>query len=382
MTPVLLFLLFVSLTAIPVDANEEGEQIGIVQHEVLHALGFHHEQVRSDRDQHVNILFHNIQEGKESNFRKVDTNNLATPYDFQSVMHYSKYAFSKNWQPTIVAKRDPNLNFGQATSMSTNDIARGEELDTCCSQQQTPVTTDSSSDTSVVIARANEGITTRLIHGDIVPNMKRNADPCTATGCKWPKRGRYVIIPVVISRSYTRRERITIIRGLVSFYRKTCIRFVRKNWWHHSYLYFFSGSGCWSYLGRQRGRQLISLRRNGCLYTDTVQHEVLHALGFHHEQVRSDRDQHVNILFENILEGTESNFQKVNTNNLGTPYDFQSVMHYSNYAFSKNGQPTIVAKSDPNLVFGRAESMSDNDIARKQNISDRWSRSAFRHSLL
>ncbi|KAG7242437.1 hypothetical protein INR49_022826 [Caranx melampygus] len=271
---------------------------GIVQHEVLHALGFHHEQVRSDRDQHVNILFHNIQEGKESNFRKVDTNNLATPYDFESVMHYSKYAFSKNWQPTIVAKRDPNLNFGQATSMSTNDIAR--------SATDEGAQRDSSSDTSVVIARANEGITTRLIHGDIVPNMKRNADPCTATGCKWPKRGRYVIIPVVISRSYTRRERITIIRGLVSFYRKTCIRFVRKN----------------------GGITVIST--------------------------------------SSLDLGTESNFQKVNTNNLGTPYDFQSVMHYSNYAFSKNGQPTIVAKSDPNLVFGRAESMSDNDIARKQ----------------
>ncbi len=60
---------------------------------------------------------------------------------------------------------------------------------------------------------------------------------------------------------------------------------------------------CWSYLGRQRGGQAISLQRNGCLYTGTVQHEVLHALGFHHEQVRSDRDRHVRILTENIQPG-------------------------------------------------------------------------------
>ncbi|KAG7242742.1 hypothetical protein INR49_020117, partial [Caranx melampygus] len=60
---------------------------------------------------------------------------------------------------------------------------------------------------------------------------------------------------------------------------------------------------CWSFLGRQGGEQKVSLNRNGCLYTNTVQHEVLHALGFHHEQVRSDRDQHVNILYENIQEG-------------------------------------------------------------------------------
>ncbi|XP_022602770.1 high choriolytic enzyme 1-like [Seriola dumerili] len=224
--------------------------------------------------------------------------------------------------------------------------------------------TDASLDVSEIIARANEGITTPLTHGDIVPNLNRNADPCTARGCKWRKRGRYVRVPVSISSTYTSNERNIIIRALLTFHESTCIRFVWRRWWHRNYLYFFSGSGCWSYLGRQSRGQRVSLRKNGCLYRDTVQHEVLHALGFHHEQVRSDRDQHVNILFQNIRPGVESNFQKVQTNNLNTPYDFESVMHYSKFAFSKNGQPTIVAKSDPNLNFGQATTMSANDIAR------------------
>lgn len=43
--------------------------------------------------------------------------------------------------------------------------------------------------------------------------------------------------------------------------------------------------------------------RNGCVYTGTVQHEILHALGFHHEQVRSDRDDFVSILTQNIQSG-------------------------------------------------------------------------------
>lgn len=60
---------------------------------------------------------------------------------------------------------------------------------------------------------------------------------------------------------------------------------------------------CWSYLGRQGGEQLVSLRKNGCLYHSTVQHEVNHALGFHHEQVRSDRDNYVQILTKNIIPG-------------------------------------------------------------------------------
>ncbi|XP_068584873.1 high choriolytic enzyme 1-like [Cebidichthys violaceus] len=222
-------------------------------------------------------------------------------------------------------------------------------------------------DVSETIARANDGIETRLVHGDIVPNLQRNADPCVKSGCKWPKRGRYVYVPVAISSAYTRDERNIIIRGLITFHRSTCIRFVWRRR-HQQYLHFFSGTGCWSYLGRQRRGQPVSLRKNGCLYTDTVQHEVLHALGFHHEQVRSDRDEYVSILDENIIPGNQGNFEKQPTNNLGTPYDFESVMHYGKYAFSRNGQPTIVSKSDPDLEFGRATKMSDNDIARVNTL--------------
>ncbi|XP_029354027.1 high choriolytic enzyme 1-like [Echeneis naucrates] len=227
---------------------------------------------------------------------------------------------------------------------------------------------DLSMSVSEVIEKVNEGVSTRLTYGDIVPNLKRNAVPCTATGCKWPKTGRYVWIPVSISSSYSTNEQNVITRTLVSFHQSTCIRFMWKTEQDRDYLYFFSGSGCWSYLGRQGGRQQVSLRRNGCLFTDTVQHEVLHALGFHHEQVRSDRDNHVRILTENIQEGREHNFNKVKTNNLGTPYDFDSVMHYSKFAFSKNGKPTILAKRDPNRDFGQSTSMTANDIARVNKL--------------
>ncbi|KAK2920433.1 hypothetical protein Q8A73_002637 [Channa argus] len=239
-----------------------------------------------------------------------------------------------------------------------------EERRTCCIQHQSP-TSDETRDAFEMIAKTNANLTKTLTHGDIMPNLKRNADPCTAIGCKWPKTGSYVYVPVAMTGDFSSQERDVIIRALVSFHQSTCIRFVWRST-EADYLIFYSGTGCWSYVGRQRNQQPISLQRNGCIYYSTVQHEVIHALGFHHEHVRSDRDSYVNIYTQNVQTGMESNFMKVQTNNLGTPYDFNSVMHYPNYAFSKNGLPTISAKSNPNMVLGGATQMSSNDIARKQ----------------
>ena len=39
-------------------------------------------------------------------------------------------------------------------------------------------------------------------------------------------------------------------------------------------------------------------------------HEILHALGFWHEQSRLDRDKYVKINFDNILEEAKSDFSK------------------------------------------------------------------------
>nr|XP_046251303.1 high choriolytic enzyme 1-like [Scatophagus argus] len=98
---------------------------GMVQHELLHALGFNHEHCRSDRDQHIRVQLQNVIKGQEFNFRKVSTLNQETPYDYGSVMHYGRLAFSKDsHSPTMEAVPDPNIKFGLARQMSQSDIDR------------------------------------------------------------------------------------------------------------------------------------------------------------------------------------------------------------------------------------------------------------------
>uniref|UniRef100_A0A3B5KS55 Metalloendopeptidase n=1 Tax=Xiphophorus couchianus TaxID=32473 RepID=A0A3B5KS55_9TELE len=207
-----------------------------------------------------------------------------------------------------------------------------------------------------------------LIYGDIAPNKNRNAVPCTATGCTWPKTGSYVYIPVDISPVYSVAERNIIINGLVSFYTSTCIRFVWKNSAHRDYLYFFPGSGCSSYLGRQGGLQIVTLQRNGCVYHSMVQHSVNHALGFHHEHVRSDRDSYVRVLTQNIIPGRRWLDLKtklvVFSLTMSADAFCSSLPLSSRYAFSINGQPTLLSRANPSLNFGTATSMSANDITR------------------
>lgn len=141
--------------------------------------------------------------------------------------------------------------------------------------------------------------------------------------------------------------------------RHTPFRFVARTK-QRDYLSFEERNGCWSYVGRQGGKQVISLG-TGCGLGAAI-HEIGHALGLWHEQSRSDRDKFVEVRLENVADNQKHNFAKhvLDGTDLGD-YDYTSIMHYPPKAFSKNNLPTIVAKNGADI--GQRDGLSKGDIA-------------------
>lgn len=140
-------------------------------------------------------------------------------------------------------------------------------------------------------------------------------------------------------------ELIIILGAMQEYHNKTCIRFRPYTKNDTNWIEIKSDqNGCWSSVGMQMEGQVINLHSPKCIRHGVVVHELLHALGFYHQQSSADRDDFVIIHWENIRAGRERNFNKYNTTTVtdyNITYDYESVMHYSAKAFSKNGNITI-----------------------------------------
>ncbi|PIO65005.1 shTK domain protein [Teladorsagia circumcincta] len=94
----------------------------------MHSVGFYHEHERWDRDNHITILWQNIDKEAYDQFGKVDlteSSYYGQMYDYFSIMHYDSLAFSKNGFETMVAKR-PEMTavIGSAIDFSPTDVLK------------------------------------------------------------------------------------------------------------------------------------------------------------------------------------------------------------------------------------------------------------------
>lgn len=168
---------------------------------------------------------------------------------------------------------------------------------------------------------------------------------------RWPKG----IIP------YTSQGlvRPVVEKAIKHWEEKTPIRFVPRKT-HKHYISFEYDGECSSFIGRQGGKQIIRLYER-CSVGAAI-HEIGHALGLFHEQSRSDRDNFIEVIDENIRPGKDNNFQKQiqGALDLGS-YDFDSIMHYPAKAFGVNGLTTIRVKGGQPI--GQRDGLSAGDVA-------------------
>ena len=154
------------------------------------------------------------------------------------------------------------------------------------------------------------------------------------------------VVPYTIASSVPKKNRVD--DAIKHIEAKTPIRFVRRTRSNASrypnYIEIISnGNKGWSSskIGMRGKRQHIK-------YSDRhswqiLVHEFLHALGIYHEQSRSDRDDYVQIKWDNIQDDAIGNFQKKPSAVDYFDYDYDSIMHYPGTSFAKDySKPTIV----------------------------------------
>ncbi|XP_060806699.1 zinc metalloproteinase nas-4 isoform X1 [Amyelois transitella] len=180
---------------------------------------------------------------------------------------------------------------------------------------------------------------------------------------RWPDG----VIPYSLEGYFSSEQRDLIMQAIDDYHRMTCLHFVPRSRQTDYIVIQNKNTGCWSSVGRIGGRQEVNLQSPGCLTKKgTVLHELLHAIGFMHEQSRPERDDFVTVWYSNVKPGSENNFKKADkqsVNDYGVGYDYNSVMHYSEYAFSKNRQKTIEPKVG-GFKLGQREGLSRGDVKK------------------
>ncbi|MCB0413402.1 MAG: hypothetical protein KDD50_03655 [Bdellovibrionales bacterium] len=173
------------------------------------------------------------------------------------------------------------------------------------------------------------------------------------------------VIPFAIQQDTPNRAEI--LKVLEFFNSKTVIKFVEFEGDEDVLVFVPSQDLCGSYLGRVGGQQPVLISRK-CGFQE-IAHEVMHALGFVHEQSRSDRDKSIEVLWDNIEDFALEQFAIAPKPWLDEmKYDsfyfsYHTIMLYSERAFAKKSG-LLTLRSRTQETISPADRPTDEDIYR------------------
>ncbi|XP_071000824.1 low choriolytic enzyme-like [Oncorhynchus clarkii lewisi] len=197
-----------------------------------------------------------------------------------------------------------------------------------------------------------------IMEGDILVSEDR-----LAVKSLWPEKDGVTSIPYKVN-DYLVDRKVTILAAFKMISDQTCILF-HEYTNEINYIDIISGTGCASYVGFQGGAQSLYFGR--ACNVGNLCHELMHALGLHHEHTRPDRDQYVTIQWDNVVPGKQENFKVKKGDTQDLPYDYDSIMHYGTYYFSSNRNPTIGSKKR-GVQIGQRNHLSPLDITRLNKL--------------
>jgi len=171
-------------------------------------------------------------------------------------------------------------------------------------------------------------------------------------------------IPFVIDAKLPHPERVKA--SLRHIEQATGVKFVAYDSQPDAIVFQPGKEHCLSVLGRHGGLQPIRISED-CGWHE-ITHEVMHAIGFIHEQSRADRDSFVEVLWSNIEEPYKAQFEKLSDEfsgpARGTEFDYQSIMLYSPTLFARVKGDTTLKSRTPSAIRPSRNGMSPEDIRR------------------
>nr|XP_049698708.1 seminal metalloprotease 1-like [Helicoverpa armigera] len=197
---------------------------------------------------------------------------------------------------------------------------------------------------------------------------------------KWPRN----TVVYEINNEFTQAQVQAIRASMAEIEEHTCIRFRRKTRFDRNYVLVTGRQGCYATLGYwdDMGMHTMNIGTanpgEGCFINAIIIHEWLHIIGFEHLHSTHDRDDYVQILWENMVPDGHYNFEKFDTDtvdNMEVPYEYASTMHYDRYGYSENGKPTMLPIYNDYGRMGQVDYVTEWDwlrVNRHYNCPGAW----------